>query len=319
VAGDAEVTDLALQAKAKLGPDWVCEYCSTSNAGDKATCGSCGTIKGESVPRQEVKEYGLGEAPTTGDMTLEYDEQEEAPAEPPKKKGPSPLLIGGIVAVFALLCIIAAFLIFGGKNADANVSGFQWDRAVEIEELQTVNEEDWSLPSGGRLISQREEIHHYDQVLDHYEDREHQISFQEQVGERTYVCGQRDLGNGFFEDINCTEPVYETKYRTESYQEPIYNDVPVYQTKYFYEIDKWIVIRTETAAAKDHSPFWPRSDLSGDQREGDQSETYVIYFKDGDGKLFEFELTLDEWLGYESGQNVILKLNALGNISEIER
>ena len=321
LADDSEVTDKKLQRQALVGPDWICEYCGTSNAADIAVCGSCGAARDETSPVQQVKEYEPDQVPTTGDMT--FDEEPEPAKSPPEKttdKKKLPIAIIAGIGAIALLCLaVIAFLVFGGRDAEASVTGFQWERTVEVEAFQTVVEEDWEIPSGGRLISQREEIHHYDQILDHYETRQRQVEERVQVGVETYVCGQRDLGTGFFEDIECERPVYETQVRTETYEEPIYRDEPVYRPLYTYKIDKWIVVRTEESSGNDHSPYWPRADLGSDEREGETTEVYVVYFVDEDGDTVEWETTLEEWQALEQGQNVVLNLNALGQISEIER
>ena len=118
--------------------------------------------------------------------------------------------------------------------------------------------------------------------------------------------------------MECNRPVYQTQSHTESYEEPIYRDEPVYQPLYTYEIDKWIVVRTEESSSRDHSPFWPRANLGNDEREGETSEVYTVYFVDKDGDTIEWETSLEEWQALELGQNVILKLNALGQVSGIE-
>jgi hypothetical protein len=254
-------------------------------------------------------------------MTFDDEPSSEEPIqEEPSTKRKIPIIALVAAGALVVICLTAiAFLIFGGRESEATVDGFLWERTLDIEELQTVVEEDWQIPSGGRLLSQREAIHHYDQILDHYETRQREIEEQVQVGVEVYVCGQRDLGNGFFEDIECEEPVYETRYRTETFEEPIYRDEPVYQTLYSYDIDKWIVISSEVASGNDHSPYWPRANLEENQREGDTDEYYVVYFVDDEGEIHEWETTWQQWQRLEQGQQVVLKFNALGQVDEIAR
>lgn len=315
------VADEKLAQQAKIGPDWVCQFCGSSNPANIDVCRSCNAPREGASPKQAVKEYKLGEAPDSGDMDLDKPPERPSTAPAAKSRKVPAIGIAGAVGggLLLCLCLVLAFFVFGNRDAQATVSGFSWERTVAVESFQTVTEEDWQVPEGGRILSQQEEIHHYDQVLDHYETRTRQVSEQVQVGERTYVCGQRDLGNGFFEDIECTDPIYETQTRTETYEEPIYIQVPVYQTKYTYEIDKWVVVRTETAGNDDHSAFWPELNLEGGEREGQRTETYIVYFTDEDGKTFEWETAEADWRGYEMGQGVTLKLDALGNnIEEVE-
>jgi len=320
-ADESEVTDKRLERQALVGPDWICPFCGTSNAGDIHVCGSCGAPRDESTENQQVKDYGEGEAPRSGDMTFDEEPRQVAPAPAEPKKAGSRLPLAAIIAIgaVAVICLgIVAFLIFGGSDADVTISGFEWQRTVEIEAFQTVTEEDWSLPTGGRLISQREEIHHHDQVIDHYETRQREVSEQVKVGVESYDCGDRDLGNGFFEDIMCDRDLFETQVRTENYEEPIYVSVPVYQTLFIYDIDKWNVVRTETSSGRDHAPYWPRANLEGDEREGRNTESYTIKFVDEENKVYEWETKLTEWERFEQGQAVVLKLNALGGVSDVE-
>jgi hypothetical protein len=321
LAEDEEVADQKLVEKAAIGPDWVCEFCSSSNPADVSVCQSCHAPREATSPEQQAKEYELGQAPTAGDMSLDEPQPRPTAAETKKKAGAKGLpaaLIGVAAFLFLCICLVGAFFIFGGRDTSATVSGFQWERTVAVEAFGTVIEEDWSIPEGGRELDRSREIRSYDQVLDHYETRERQVSEQVQVGERTYVCGQRDLGNGFFEDIQCSEPVYETQYSTETYQEPIYRQEPVYDTKYTYEIDKWSVSRTARATGSDHSPTWPDTNLSSDEREGERTESYTVIFTDENGEDHTLELSFEEWRGYEAGQNVTLKFNALGDLSEVD-
>jgi hypothetical protein len=199
LAEDApEVTDAKLVDQAKLGSDWVCAFCASSNPANVDVCQACGAPREVTSAVQQVKDYGLGEAPTEGDMA-----EPTAPARPvtetaAQKNKALPILgaIGGLLLL--CLCLFLAFTFFGDKSTEATVAGFSWERAVAVEAFQAVTEEDWAVPDGGRLLDQREDIHHYIQVLSHYETRQRQVSEQVQVGVRTYVCGQRDLGNGFF-------------------------------------------------------------------------------------------------------------------------
>ncbi len=319
LASDDEIVqDAQLLDEAAKGPDWVCAFCGTSNGVERETCRSCGAPREADSHQQAVTDYGVGEAPRTGDMTVEERPATAEPQKAPASQNRNRIILVGVVALVVLCAgLAAAFLIFGGREQGATVSGFEWQRAVAVEAFQTVEEEDWSVPEGGRILSERQEIHHYDDVLDHYETRQREVQEQVQVGTETYVCGQRDLGNGFFEDIECERPIYETQSRTETYEEPIYRQEPVYQTLYAYEIDKWNVVRTDEASARDHSPFWPRADLGSDEREGDQTELYVVYFTDEEGETHRWETTLAEWQAFEQGQAVVLEFDSFGNLEGV--
>jgi hypothetical protein len=318
-ADECAVSDAALLNQAQLGPDWVCEFCSSSNAANRTTCNACAAPKGTS-PSQQVKEYQTGEAPRSGDMDMSAPPPPRSDKKQKKdKSGAPPWLWGGCAALvaFLFLCICGS-LILSRMNSDveATVSQLQWERTIAVEAYQTVTESDWNVPTNGRLLSQREEIHHYDQVLVGYENRQREVSEQVQVGEESYVCGQRDMGNGFFEDIQCSRPIYGTQSRTESYQEPIYRQDPVYQTKYTYEIDKWVVVRTERANGARGQAQWPEMKLSAGEREGKRSEAYTVHLTDKNGKSYSLEMPFEEWRRLEVGATYTVKVNAFGEIIE---
>lgn len=312
---DAQVvTDAAQLGFAKMGPDWVCEFCSTSNGAKEGVCSSCGAARG-TAPAQKVQSFAQGEAPRSGDMDL---------ADKPRPKKPTPAIpfwqsrpvqIMGAAVVLILLCCcgFSLFNTFFTRDVSVTVASYHWERTSAVEAYQTVTEEGWDVPAGGRTLSQSEEIRSYDQVLVGYETKSRQVSEQVQTGSRDYVCGSRDLGNGYFEDITCSDPIYETQYRTETYEDPIYNAVPVYDTYYTYEIDKWVVVRTEESAGDHNEPFWPPLNLQNDEREGARTELYRIVFETGDGQQYPMELPYDQWIGFERGREYSLTLNGFGD------
>ena len=190
-----------------------------------------------------------------------------------------------------------------------------WSRSVEVEVFRTVVEEDWQVPAGGVQIGSRQEIRSYTQVLVGYETVSEEIPEQVQVGERTYVCGQRDLGNGFFEDVQCSEPVYETRYRTETREEPVYEQQPVFDTLYEYEIEKWVVDRTEETSGSGSNPAWPT--LGAGERAGARQESYTVFFRDADGATYELTLPESEWRAYRVGDSYNAAIDRQGNIESI--
>lgn len=197
------------------------------------------------------------------------------------------------------------------------VTGFSWERSVRIEQYTTVQEEDWSIPAGGRHVSERREVKYYEDVLDYYETRTREVSEQVQTGTHTYVCGSRDLGNGYFEDIECTEPVYETRYRTESYQEPVYRSEPVYGTKYTYLIDKWVFSRQPSSSGTNRSATWPEFGLNGNEREAGRTQKYIVKLTDDEGNTQPLELSFDQWQTLHEGQKVGTQVNGFGVVTGI--
>jgi hypothetical protein len=188
-----------------------------------------------------------------------------------------------------------------------------WTRTVQVERLGPVEETGTALPEGARLIQSWREVVRHEDVLDHYETRTRQVSERVQVGTREYVCGQRDMGNGYFEDITCTEPEYDTEYRTETYQEPVYRREPVYGTMYRYRVDRWSPdTLLKEGGARDEPPAWPAVRLREKQREGARTEEYVVLARDTAGTLHTVHMPLEEYRAQRIGQAVLLRVTRGG-------
>ena len=78
------------------------------------------------------------------------------------------LIIASIISSIFLLIFSLIFLIIP-KETTLFVNEKRWERSIEIEEYKTVREDAWHIPDGGRLVYETSEVHHYDQVLSHYE------------------------------------------------------------------------------------------------------------------------------------------------------
>ena len=297
-----EITDAAHLAQARAGADWVCEHCSGSARATDTHCPGCGAPRGSS-PAQRVRDYTNEEIPRSGD-----DEPEPAapqalarPARPGKRgRG-------------RLKYVVAAILAFFGwtqwpRQVEATVDGREWTRTVQVEENRRVVESDWALPQGGDLIRSYRDVRSYNRVLDHYETRTREVSDRVQVGTRTYTCGSRDLGNGSFEDITCTEPEYETRYRTETYQEPIYRQEPVYATKYEYHIWRWQPDTLLTARDTGEAMAWPRMRMGERQREGEKTAKYTVTFRDRKDRTYAVEVDSARFTGLRPGSPALLRV-----------
>ncbi len=220
-------------------------------------------------------------------------------------------LIGGVV-----LAVIGFVLwaIFHTTNVETTVSRFTWDRTIFVDEYRTVREGAWSIPPGGRYVSDEQRIHHYNKVLDHYEDETEEYA----CGSETYVCGSRDDGNGFFEDVECTR----TEYCERTVSKPVYRDDPVYATWYHYDIDRWVYARnvpTNGTTRDDPAPAWGNLVLEcanqvqlGCERENRREEHYYVFFKDQEGKEYQRQEEMTDWLAYEIGKSYVLVINSLG-------
>lgn len=324
--------------KISRNPDWVCDYCGNLNSDNDDTCQSCGAkrtsenldyfqnkAKQESSkkePQQRFEQRKYESKDSFGEKRYSEYSCSLLNEERPKSeisqsdfnfenvKG-SLKSVTTFILAFALITGLIVGLVFllSPKEKELTITDLYWERNIEIEEYKTVNESDWYLPTGGRLQYTNREIHHYEDVFDHYETRTRQVPKERYVRTETVVTGYRDLGNGYFEEITSSRDVYETYYETEIYQEAVYRSEPVYKTKYYYEIDKWLYGRTATSKANDKNPQWPELNLNPKEREGSRNETYSAIGKDSEENEYTFTLSYSDWEILHFGQNVKVELS----------
>ena len=182
--------------------------------------------------------------------------------------------------------------------------GFSWFRSVTIQKCIESAESGWELPEGAELTDQKEEIHHYDSILDHYEETELERTRQVVDHYETYYT-YKDNQNGTFSEVAQERPIYRTETYTETVQQPIYKQEPVYATKYYYTIPKWETSRIEKASQDSHEPTWPDTSLASDEQEEYRIETY-IFFVSTIQTVLSFKTDLDTWLSLKEGDTVYI-------------
>lgn len=301
--------------KAKAGADWNCSFCATNNKAYDSICRSCGNSRAASDKQLEIREYSLNEVPVDSSTARGLDKQargintnEQKVQTGSKKTNPWIWRILGIVGA-----IILFYIIFSNIKHSITVEVIQthWEREIMTEEYKEVTEEDWTIPSGGRQISSYRAVHHHRRVSDGYVTRTRTV--QEKVGEEQYVCGKRDMGNGYFEDKYCSRPVYRS--RNETYQEEQFHEEPVYQTKYRYAIFKWVPAGSIKTSANDKNPEW--GDISvfkndPHRRETGRKEAYNITVLDEKKKEHLEKLSASRWQAINKGDKLPALRDGLG-------
>lgn len=310
-------------------PDWECSFCGSLNSDNDVSCRNCGASKDDSKrnyfemhqqkekketkqkkeQKEEVRESSGKTVENSSDLVYE-----QAAASPPSKRNKNlkSILawILGLTGVGLILALIISLFVPTVK--DVTIEDFSWNRSIEIEELTTFKENDWNLPAKARLLYSRSEIKSYKDVIDHYEtvtETKTRQVLDHYENHTTYL----DLGNGYFEEHVSKTPVYRTETYDETYQKPVYRQEPVYATKYYYEIDRWVNVDCVKASGKDQNPYWPDVKLKEKQRKGNKSESYVVVvtIKGKDGTK-EYSISFDDWRKLEKGSAVKLKVNKLG-------
>ena len=198
-----------------------------------------------------------------------------------------------IPILLAMLFLLCAGVLFYPHKETVTVTGFEWARNISIEDLRTVQESDWSVPSGGRVYKEQTELKTYVSVIDHYETKTETKSRQV-IDHYDTEYSYSDNGNGTFTEHTKQVPVYKTEYYEETHQEPVYRQDPVYATKYYYDIDKWFDSgRDYPSSGTDQNPYWNTDyTLAEKERDTDRTEKYTVFYDNGKSD----DLKLDDWL-----------------------
>lgn len=215
------------------------------------------------------------------------------------------ILITGGVVLGVLIVVLASFATwntyFRTHEEVGILSDRQWERQVEVESFQVVNDRQWGgHPDDAYEISSRREIHHYERVLSHYRTV---------TSQQSYSCGS---------------PA-RTCYRTVSRQEPVYRNEPVYRRRYYFKVNRWRTDHWEVTSGAELAPVWaaptgmnPASVL-GNKRVGDERrQEYSFVVSCNDCKAKRIELDYEEWVKLRSGQLVTAHVNSRGTIRGIE-
>lgn len=290
--------------------DWVCNYCNSLNNWSDGTCRSCGSPKSEAD-----KEYGMNPIQSKQNANIREENINNNKEDDMQTTYPNSSFFTKYRDNIILSCIIAFFVIlftalFFPYNKTVTVTGFSWERNIYLEEYKTVKESDWSVPTGGRIYDSKREIRSYKQVLDHYETKTRQVS-ERVLDHYETEYSYSDNGNGTFTEHTSQRPVYRTEYHTETYQDPVYRSEPVYDTKYYYEIERWINTEKEyPSSGKDHNPYWNEAylPLKENFRDTNRYSKYEVFY-DNDT---EEEKTYDEWAEMNIGDELIQKRCLLG-------
>ncbi len=86
-----------------------------------------------------------------------------------------------------------------------------------------------------------------------------------------------------------------------------------------YTLDEWTTIQTYTLEGHDLFPVYEQPNISSDQRLGDESADYTVYFDTEKGEISYNPGDLSEFQQFQPGSTWTLKLNAVGGVLSVER
>ena len=285
--------------------NWLCSYCRCQNPAQAEVCESCGAQKSDALGTYHNRPEPIKTEPEPEPRPKQRRQREP---EPKRKRSIFKLLLFPMI----MLVILIYSWYIKPVEREGEVIGFSWQQEIGVEEFNTFRESGWNVPSGGTVVSSNREIRSYRNVLDHYEYKTKRVAKKVKDG---YDVKYKDMGNGQFKEIKT--PRYKTVYEEKKVKEPVYRQEPIYDTKYYYNIDKWKETNALRTSADDHEPKWAETDLPtnvespkyGDKRQGSRRGTYWAIIKDDKGNEQRLEYSLDEWKDLKEGDKVKYKTN----------
>jgi len=248
------------------GPDWICKACGAANPEtgaprEQLVCGNCHTrqvdLDGgrtplETLPTGVAVERRLSRvssgSPITGGYvrTISYTDRR---------------ILGAVYTLAALGLFGLGILGLNGlstwvyrpRPVAAQVLRRHWRVEVPIEERRPVSEGGWTLPAGAYNVRTETRQQSTRRVQVGTKTETVKVPYEEKVGTRT-ECTTVSRGDGTGERVCSEEPIYETRYRTETEEVPIYREEPVYATWYSYTIDRWQPLRTAVVEGTENMP-----------------------------------------------------------------
>ncbi|MEN8172202.1 MAG: zinc ribbon domain-containing protein [Chloroflexota bacterium] len=312
------LTDDQTKAKAKAGADIHCPYCNARNPVGSEECGQCGGDLVEGTRRESGKVMGAykkepvtqvacpncgAENPSTANTCAQCNANLKPPAKQQDKseavltspKGASetrkrPI---GLIIVFVLLCIAAVvFAVLSMKTEAVSgvVDGVEWQRSVEIEAYGPEERQDWydEIPLEAEVENCRSEVRRVQS---------------EPAPNATEICGTPytvDTGTGL------GEVVQDCEYH-------------VYDDYCSYTIMDWGYYDTVTLSGNDLYPQWPDPTLNEDQRLGEGSENFSIFFDTNQGD-YSYDIDdYDKFQQFQLGSSWQLNINSFGSVLSVER
>lgn len=318
------LTDPDLIADARSGADWNCNHCGGANKGAVGShpvraCVHCGNAREATDPDNVTRNFAPGGAPSSAEVLRPSRPDRRGVAAPALNLGErSPwrrfTLIGA--ALLAVLFFLWSVL-FAAYPAPMVVTGLSWERSLTVEAYRTVQEEGWTAPSDARIMSRDRRVRSWRDVLERTEIRSRQVSERVQVGTESYGCGTKDLGNGYFQDLTCTRPTYQTRTRTETYEEPVYRREPVHDIWLVWDADRWVAVRTERTTGNGPDRTWPVPNLATDERAGGRAERLEVDLGHGEERLEDLSVTDQVWTGAARDRELLVTRDWWGRVRSV--
>ena len=201
------------------------------------------------------------------------------------------------------------------------VTGHAWERRIATEVIETHQGEAWEgeVPEGARVLATRQAIHHQDREQVGWEWVQRTETRRVQSGSERVKTGVRDLGNGYFEDVYESRPVYRSQEVTRRVREPVYRQVPVLKTRVTYEVESWEKGPEQRASGDSLDARWPDLPPGPGVREAGRTERYTVRFRDGAGRDVMWRPPDEsQWRAFPPERRVPAQITSLGEITQLD-
>lgn len=320
------------------GANWICPFCDAQNENEDVYCKSCGSPREESKTNyfnrteKQTKEHSH----KAEDMDL-YEENGQVQKTFPIKenhlnysnrtrkssvgtfidlnrlKSAAMIIFPILIGIIFLTC----FLIHVNTPKSGTIQGFSWNVTQTIEEYKYISDSSWDRPGyGADITDEKQELYGYNKVKVGEETKTRTETRREKVGSH-YETEYEDNGDGTFTKITIEVDDYDYVPVEVTYTEPIYENVPIYRTKYYYSEWKWVYSRKEYRNGAGKAVKEPEFTLKNKERIAGTDYTYSINIQDKDGNITTLTCDKELWETLNIGDFIKYKA-ALGRILTLE-
>ena len=204
--------------------DWQCSFCGSLNGDNLDSCANCGATKEESERNYFEMRQQEEEKKHKKEEQKAFSQRSES-EEPRKSFLKNMLLLIGtfVTIVFIIFGLLASC--FSPKVRNVTIDDFEWQSAIDVEEVATYDENGWTLPDDARLQYTKREIRSHKDVVDHYktvsETRTRMVMIDHYEGE----LSDDPYWSKILEIIIKIFPISKDETYTETFHEPVYRQV----------------------------------------------------------------------------------------------
>lgn len=197
-----------------------------------------------------------------------------------------------IILSFAIAAAIGAsiwmifYFFLNTHPVQVTVTGFEWERSIEVEKYSVLSDSGWSRPSDAYNIERHWRYHYSRDVFSHYE---------------YYQCG--------------------TSSRPQTCSRAVYRSEAVYDWYYYYNVDRWVTSRWLTTSGKDQAIYWAEIPntlknvaIIGQERVGGTRKTKYLVITD---TKYIPSVSEEIFLSLHMGQTGTLNVTRLDKIRSI--